>query len=169
MRLPHTCTQRPEYVPSPPISPQPNSSSPLPHTHYTRLPMRAAAPRPPFISGGSVSHAELTRATCWVWAHRISLKIGAGCLCLGSTSVGTAAKIKRLSPDRPKSGSEKTQRYDGLPGSHYVRWTLSAIIQALQNSQKCINRYQIYKGYIKDKKSLWRDIPQHRANLWWCV
>lgn len=36
--------------------------------------MRTAAPHPFFISGGSASHAELTRGTCWVWAHRIRLQ-----------------------------------------------------------------------------------------------
>lgn len=83
MRLPHTCTQGPQYVPSPPISPTtipklstrslpPSWDTPFPIDPLCCLSIRT--PHPSFIFGGSASHAELTRGTCWVWAHRISLQ-----------------------------------------------------------------------------------------------
>ena len=89
---PHMHTEAlvcPLYAPYPSSIPQlPTRSLPPPcklptpishahthtHTHTSHLSRRTAAPHPPFISGGSASHAELTRGTCWVWAHRIRLR-----------------------------------------------------------------------------------------------
>lgn len=82
MRLPHTCTQGPQYVPSPPISPRPYPNSPPVPSHLLASPpipidplyrLSIRTPHPCFIFGGSASHAELTRGACWVRDHRISL------------------------------------------------------------------------------------------------
>lgn len=65
--FPHNDTQT--LDPSPPsFLRQP----PFPLTHSVASPSGLRIR--PLSLGGSASHAELTRGTCWVWAHRISLQ-----------------------------------------------------------------------------------------------
>lgn len=49
MRLPHTCTQRPQYVPSPPLSSQPYPNSPPVPSHLLVTP---PIPTPPASPSG---------------------------------------------------------------------------------------------------------------------